>query len=208
MIVRGSGSTRGPAGHEEPRVVYSGGEVKVIFKSLVVGPLEANCFVLACDKSREGIVVDPGEDAPAIVEVIRETGTDVVAVVATHGHFDHIGRAGSIVSETGAPFAIHRADLPMVARLVEIAGAFGLEADPLRRSTVSWRRETASASGRRPFRSCTRRVTLRECLARLAWTRNRGGYPVCRVDREDRPGGGRRGCPADLDSGETSIFGG
>ncbi len=102
----------------------------MIFKSLVVGPLEANCFVLACDKSREGIVVDPGEDAPAIVEVIRETGTDVVAVVATHGHFDHIGRAGSIVSETGAPFAIHRADLPMVARLVEIAGAFGLEADP------------------------------------------------------------------------------
>ena len=102
----------------------------MIFKSLVVGPLQVNCFVLGCDKSREGIVVDPGEDAHAIMEVIREAEIEVVEVVATHGHFDHIGRAGSIVSETRAPFTIHRADLPMVEGLMEIARAFGLGADP------------------------------------------------------------------------------
>ncbi len=101
----------------------------MIFKSLVVGQLEVNCFILACEKTREGIVVDPGDNAPAILDRIREDGIRVVEVVATHGHFDHIGRAVSVVRETGAPFAIHRDDLPMVEGLVDIAAFLGMETD-------------------------------------------------------------------------------
>lgn len=101
----------------------------MIFKSLVVGPLEVNCFVLACEQTREGIIVDPGDNAPGILELVEEDDLNIVEVVATHGHFDHIGRAASVIEATGAPFAIHKADMFMVEGLVDIAAFLGFETD-------------------------------------------------------------------------------
>ena len=102
----------------------------MIFKSLVVGQFQVNCFILACEKTRQGVVIDPGDDALAILDLIREDDIRVVEVVATHGHFDHIGRVTSIVEKTGAPFAVHKDDLSRVECLSDIAALFGLEADP------------------------------------------------------------------------------
>ncbi len=101
----------------------------MIFKSLAVGPMQVNCFILACERTREGIIVDPGDDVPAILDLVREDDIRVVEVVATHGHFDHIGRAASAIRETGAPFAVHPGDRLMVENLPEIAAFFGLETD-------------------------------------------------------------------------------
>ena len=102
----------------------------LIFKSLAVGPLQVNCFILACEETREGIVVDPGDNVPAILELLVEDDIRVVEIVGTHGHFDHIGRVDSLKRETGAPFAVHEADLPVVKALSEVAPLFGLETDP------------------------------------------------------------------------------
>ncbi len=102
----------------------------MIFKSLIVGQLEVNCFILACEKTREGIVIDPGGDAPAILDLVREDNIRIVEVVATHGHFDHIGGASSVIRATGAPFAIHRDDLVLVENLSETAATLGLKTDP------------------------------------------------------------------------------
>ncbi len=102
----------------------------MIFKSLAVGPLQVNCFILACEETREGIVVDPGDNVPAILELLVEDDIRVVEIVGTHGHFDHIGRVDSLKRETGAPFAVHEADLPVVKALSEVAPLFGLETDP------------------------------------------------------------------------------
>jgi glyoxylase-like metal-dependent hydrolase (beta-lactamase superfamily II) len=95
-----------------------------------VGQLEVNCFVLACEETREGVVVDPGDNAPGILELIAEDDIRVVEVVATHGHFDHIGRARSLMQETGAGFAVHPEDRSIVERMEAMAGYFGLETDP------------------------------------------------------------------------------
>ena len=51
-------------------------------------------------------------------------------IVATHGHFDHIGRVASLKEKTGAPFAIHKADLFMVKGLADIAAFLGFQTDP------------------------------------------------------------------------------
>ena len=102
----------------------------MILRTLVVGQLQVNCFVVACEKTREGIVIDPGDNVPAILETVRAEDVRVVGVVATHGHFDHIGRARSLVAETGAPFALHREDRTMVERLEEAGAYFGIETDP------------------------------------------------------------------------------
>jgi glyoxylase-like metal-dependent hydrolase (beta-lactamase superfamily II) len=88
-----------------------------------------NCFILACEQTREGIIVDPGENVPDILDLVREDDIQVVEVVATHGHVDHIARAASVIRETGAPFAIHREDVFLVENLADVAAAFGLETD-------------------------------------------------------------------------------
>ena len=102
----------------------------MIFKSIVVGPMQVNCFVLACEKTLEGIIVDPGDNIPEVIELVLEDDIRVVEVVATHGHYDHIAHAASAVRETGAPFAIHPADRFEVENLVEIAGSIGMDAEP------------------------------------------------------------------------------
>ncbi|MBE85275.1 MAG: MBL fold metallo-hydrolase [Gemmatimonadetes bacterium] len=101
----------------------------MILKSIVVGPLEVNCFVLACEDTKEGILIDPGENVPGIVKLIEEDGIKIKEIVATHGHFDHIGRVRSIKEQLGVPFAIHKDDLFMVEGLVEIASWLDIDTD-------------------------------------------------------------------------------
>ena len=101
----------------------------MILKSIVVGPLEVNCFVLACEDTKEGILIDPGDNVPGIVKLIEEDGIKIKEIVATHGHFDHIGRVRSIKEQLGVPFAIHKDDLFMVEGLVEIASWLDIDTD-------------------------------------------------------------------------------
>jgi hydroxyacylglutathione hydrolase len=102
----------------------------VIFSSTVVGALEVNCYLLACEETREGIIIDPGDNVETILQLIKDNNVNIVEIVATHGHFDHIGRVTSLKEATGAPFAIHKADMFMVEGLVDIAAFLGLETDP------------------------------------------------------------------------------
>lgn len=102
----------------------------MIFLSTIVGPLDVNCYLLACEETRKGIVVDPGDDLDAILQLIANNDLDIVEIVATHGHFDHIGRVASLKEKTGAPFAIHNADLFMVKGLADIAAFLGFQTDP------------------------------------------------------------------------------
>ena len=55
----------------------------MILKSIVVGPLEVNCLILGCEETKKGIVIDPGDNVPGILELIREDNIDIVEIVAT-----------------------------------------------------------------------------------------------------------------------------
>ncbi|MDP6040816.1 MAG: MBL fold metallo-hydrolase [Candidatus Latescibacteria bacterium] len=101
----------------------------MIFTSTVVGELEVNCYLLACEETREGIIVDPGDNVETILQLIKDNNVNIVEIVATHGHFDHIGRVTSLKEATGAPFAIHKADMFMVEGLVDIAAFLGIKTD-------------------------------------------------------------------------------
>lgn len=101
----------------------------MIIESVVVGPLLVNCYVLGCESSREGVVLDPGHDVERILSVVSRHGLKVVSVINTHGHFDHTGGNKKIVNETGAGLLIHELDAPMLARAVDTAAMFGLTAE-------------------------------------------------------------------------------
>ncbi|WP_298269198.1 MBL fold metallo-hydrolase [Geobacter sp.] len=98
----------------------------MIFDTVVVGPLGVNCFILGCEETGEGVVVDPGADAGRILEHVRSRGLAIRYVVNTHGHFDHVGGNRPVVEATGAKLLIHRDDVPFLGRAADVAAMYGL----------------------------------------------------------------------------------
>lgn len=78
--------------------------------TLIVGELQTNCYLVWDSKSCETIIVDPGDDASYIAEHISKANITPVAILATHGHFDHILSAFELQHIFHTPFYIHIAD--------------------------------------------------------------------------------------------------
>jgi hydroxyacylglutathione hydrolase len=97
---------------------------------LPLGPIQTNCYLVADGASGDAVVIDPGWDAPVIVQTLAARGWTCGHVLLTHAHFDHIGGAADLVEATGAPLAIHPGELPLL-KARGGAGAFGLDLRPL-----------------------------------------------------------------------------
>ncbi len=94
---------------------------------LIVGPLQVNCFILADEKTKEAVVIDPGDDAQAILKIIKEKDLKVKYVVNTHAHFDHVGANKAIKEATGAELLLHEADAPLLAAAANQSRSFGMD---------------------------------------------------------------------------------
>ncbi|MGH8103691.1 MAG: MBL fold metallo-hydrolase [bacterium] len=82
---------------------------------LVTGIYQENCFIVADENSRHGIIIDPGDEADRILAAVKEHNLRITKIVNTHGHVDHIGAVDEIKKALGVPFFIHRADEKLVA---------------------------------------------------------------------------------------------
>lgn len=86
-----------------------------MLKRLVVGPYQANCYILAYRETKECLIIDPGADVYRIAGAVNKSGLKVVYILITHGHMDHIGAAEELRRMTGAPVFIHPLDAPGLA---------------------------------------------------------------------------------------------
>ena len=69
-----------------------------------LGPIGTNCYVVrAHDRAHEAVVVDPGADAPRILEELVTLESTCAAILITHGHWDHLGGVAELAQATGAP---------------------------------------------------------------------------------------------------------
>lgn len=102
----------------------------MLIETLAVGPLQVNCFIVGCPKTRRAAVIDPGEEGERILAAAEAASLRIELIVNTHGHFDHVGANGAVVERTGAEIALHQADLPLLRRAREHAAFFGLAAAP------------------------------------------------------------------------------
>lgn len=87
--------------------------MKVI--TLPVGPLQVNCYVLGCEQTGKAIVIDPGDNASAILDALQRHNLRLDRILATHAHFDHLLGCRDLQTATGAPLYVHPADRPLVA---------------------------------------------------------------------------------------------
>jgi glyoxylase-like metal-dependent hydrolase (beta-lactamase superfamily II) len=95
---------------------------------LIVGPLQVNCYILADEKTKEAVVIDPGDDAEDILKIIREKGLTVKYIVNTHAHFDHVGANAKLKEATGAEILLHEADAALLSSSSGQAKMFGMKA--------------------------------------------------------------------------------
>jgi hydroxyacylglutathione hydrolase len=85
-------------------------------QQIVAGPWSQNCYVVSV-ASGDSAVVDPGGSADSIARHIAANRLRVHAVLATHGHHDHVGALPDIVAMTDAPFGIHSGDSGLLRRV-------------------------------------------------------------------------------------------
>ncbi|MFL7792958.1 MAG: MBL fold metallo-hydrolase [Anaerolineae bacterium] len=86
----------------------------MILRTIPVGFVDTNCYVVGCGNTRQGVVIDPGGHADRIFKVLDETGLTLRYVLNTHCHFDHIQANAEVVAVTAATLALHPAELPIL----------------------------------------------------------------------------------------------
>ncbi|MEW5745436.1 MAG: MBL fold metallo-hydrolase [Nitrospirota bacterium] len=101
----------------------------MVIKTVVVGPLQVNCFIIADEETRKALVVDPGDEPDRIMDLIRQQGLDLQYIVCTHGHFDHVGAVIDMKQETGARVVLHKDDLEIYAAAKEMGALWGFAAE-------------------------------------------------------------------------------
>ena len=85
------------------------GDYKMLRK-FVVGPFQANCYLLGCEKTKEGVVIDPGAEVFWVIKEVTRLGVKIRYILLTHGHIDHTGSAKEMREITKAHVLIHPLD--------------------------------------------------------------------------------------------------
>ena len=98
----------------------------MIHEILPVGPLQCNCSIFGDETTREGVVIDPGDEIDQIQKIIERHGLRITAIVVTHAHIDHIGGAAHLHRLTGAPVYMSERDAPLMRQLDIQAGWLGM----------------------------------------------------------------------------------
>lgn len=104
----------------------------MIIKTFTVGMFLTNCYVVACDSTKEAIIVDPGfsgySEADVTLKFIEENALRLLSVVNTHGHPDHTCGNRNVKGKFRVPILIHEYDAYMLGESgKEIAAFFGFE---------------------------------------------------------------------------------
>jgi hydroxyacylglutathione hydrolase len=97
-------------------------------QSFVTGPVQENAYLLYAEGGQEAVLIDPGDEAARLEKEARALGLQVKLILATHGHFDHVGAVAAVAQAFGSRFAMHAGDQYLLDRLEDMAAFYGQEA--------------------------------------------------------------------------------
>ncbi len=99
----------------------------MIVRSRTVGPFEMNCWLVGDPETREGFIIDPGDEVDSLLAMVREERLRLKGIINTHAHIDHIAGVAEFKKRAGGiPFHLHRDDHFWAEALPRQAAMFGL----------------------------------------------------------------------------------
>ena len=102
----------------------------MILEHRAVPPFMKNGFTLGCEETREGVIVDPGDEVDELLAAAERHRLDVKAILLTHAHLDHVTGVARAKQALGVPVWLHRDDNFLYERVVQQGQMFGLPVDP------------------------------------------------------------------------------
>ncbi len=95
-----------------------------------LGPFEQNAYLLVGPSKQRAAIFDPGFDCEEVLEFLERRGLSLDLIVNTHGHVDHAAGTRLVKHRTGAPLAIHPADVPLLEHIEAQGGLYGFRVEP------------------------------------------------------------------------------
>jgi glyoxylase-like metal-dependent hydrolase (beta-lactamase superfamily II) len=101
----------------------------MILETRAVAPFFKNGFVIGCEDTREGVVIDPGDEVDDLIAAAAAHRLKIQYVLLTHAHLDHVTGVGRAKEVFGAPVALHRDDLFLYDAAPEQGRLFGIDVE-------------------------------------------------------------------------------
>lgn len=102
----------------------------MIIETRAVEPFLKNGYVLGCEDTREGVVIDPGDEVGLLLSAVETHGLTIRYILLTHAHLDHVTGVAEAKKALGAPVGLHRSDNFLYEQVVQQGLMFGLQVKP------------------------------------------------------------------------------
>jgi glyoxylase-like metal-dependent hydrolase (beta-lactamase superfamily II) len=99
----------------------------MILEVRAVAPFYKNGFVVGCERTREAILIDPGDEVDQLLGAVAELQVDPTAILLTHAHVDHVTGVAAAKQALDVPVYLHQDDLFLYERAVEQGAMFGFK---------------------------------------------------------------------------------
>ena len=101
----------------------------MVLEHAAVEPFYKNGFVIGCEETREGVVIDPGDEVEQLLAVAARHRLSIVHILLTHAHLDHVTGVGRAKQALGVPVWLHRDDNFLYERVPQQGQMFGLKVE-------------------------------------------------------------------------------
>ena len=104
----------------------------MFIKQMVVGSMAVCCYIIKCEESGQGCIIDPGGNDDEVLDLCERENVDVRYIINTHGHPDHVCGNGRIKQETGAEIIMHKDDAAFFSQpeVIDYFSMLGLPDSP------------------------------------------------------------------------------
>jgi len=98
----------------------------ITIETITVGMFAMNCYLVFDDRTKEGILIDPGGEAGRIIGIVHDLGVHISSILNTHCHIDHTAEVKYVKDRLEVPFFIHEAEMPLLNSLQDQAAMFNM----------------------------------------------------------------------------------
>jgi hydroxyacylglutathione hydrolase len=101
----------------------------MIIETRAVAPFQKNGYVVACETTREAVVIDPGDEVDMLLDIVNTQSLSVQSILLTHAHVDHVTGVRRAKQALQVPIYLHPDDQFLYDAAPQQAAFFGFDCD-------------------------------------------------------------------------------